>query len=142
MTAYSFKRRFVDPILAGTKRQTIRAIGKRRHASPGGELQLYYGMRTKQCRLIARAPCLYVSPIKISLARDTVDYRRNHLTKARELDKFARADGFADFADMRRFWHEEHATTSLFKGKIVEWGQLFDEEAARTWFARNVGMPA
>ncbi|MEJ0016825.1 MAG: ASCH domain-containing protein [Acetobacteraceae bacterium] len=46
MVAYSFKRDFAAPILAGIKRQTIRA-DRRRHARPGEVLQLYTGMRTK-----------------------------------------------------------------------------------------------
>ena len=52
MVAYSLKPRFIPPILSGAKRQTIRAISRRRHAIPGETLQLYTGMRTKQCRLI------------------------------------------------------------------------------------------
>ena len=65
MSAYSFKRRFVNPIRVGLcldpifqigkhevsemeapirpKRQTIRAEGKRRHARPGEIVQLYHG---------------------------------------------------------------------------------------------------
>jgi hypothetical protein len=58
MVAYSFKDRFIVPISlglnipydvdhvvdvdAGPKRQTIRAIGLRRHARPGETLQLYH----------------------------------------------------------------------------------------------------
>lgn len=51
MVAYSFNRRFVPAIEAGSKRQTIRAH-RRRHARIGEQLQLYTGMRTKACRLI------------------------------------------------------------------------------------------
>lgn len=52
MVAYSFKRQFGPPILAGTKGGTIRN-DRKRHARPGEELQLYHGMRTKSCTLIA-----------------------------------------------------------------------------------------
>ena len=48
MVAYSFKRRFREPILAGSKQQTIRA-DRKRHARRGEALQLYTGMRTTQC---------------------------------------------------------------------------------------------
>lgn len=71
MVAYSFKKQFIRPILIGLgaplspdefavgmdefgnvsrpvgKRQTIRALGKRRHARPGELVSLYFGMRTK-----------------------------------------------------------------------------------------------
>lgn len=80
MVAYSFRPQFVGPITVGLglsfvnsfgvtpptirpKQQTIRAHGKRRHARPGDELQLYTGMRTKACRLIGRARCSEVQRI-------------------------------------------------------------------------------
>lgn len=74
MVAYSFKKRFVDPIRVGLssvslsfdcqpKRQTIRSIGKRRHARPGETLQLYTAMRTKQCRKIGDARCMGVEGV-------------------------------------------------------------------------------
>lgn len=50
---------------ARPKRQTIRAIGKRRHARPGETLQLYTAMRTKQCEKIGEARCIAVLPIRI-----------------------------------------------------------------------------
>jgi hypothetical protein len=58
MVAYSFKERFAEPILNGTKGGTIRASRKGPlraatggHAKPGEELQLYTDMRTRNCRL-------------------------------------------------------------------------------------------
>lgn len=51
MVAYSFDRRFAPAIVAGLKRQTIRALRKR-HARPGERLQLYTGMRSRDCRLL------------------------------------------------------------------------------------------
>lgn len=55
MVAYSFQKRFVEPIRSGRKRQTIRA-DRKRHARPGEVLQLYSGMRTNAiatCRISA-----------------------------------------------------------------------------------------
>jgi hypothetical protein len=46
MVAYSFAPQFIDTIRSGTKCQTIRPIGKRRHARTGEPVQLYTGMRT------------------------------------------------------------------------------------------------
>ena len=63
--------------VAGTKGGTIRAARKRSyyqkpgahrpagHARVGEELQLYTGMRTKHCRLIARKTCVAVEPITL-----------------------------------------------------------------------------
>jgi hypothetical protein len=82
MVAYSFKKQFIAPILSGVfgvaaglplppgenyfpKRQTIRAIGKRRHARPGEMIQLYTAMRTKQCRKLGEARCVSVQTVKL-----------------------------------------------------------------------------
>lgn len=129
MVAYSFKQRFVKPIEVGLssvslsfdpppKRQTIRAYGKRRHARPGEELQLYYGMRTKQCRLIGRAHCIYVQPIHIK-----VFPKRLNIAFVMDYDAFAREDGFADAREMRDFWEEEHGLGE-FNGVLIRWERL------------------
>ena len=89
MVAYSYKKRFVNPIRVGLgivpvtpkiiddpdapmgyrigpeirpKRQTIRA-DRKRHARVGEEIQHYCGMRTKHCFLIGRARCVSVLPV-------------------------------------------------------------------------------
>ncbi len=110
MVAYSFKRRFVEPILAGTKRQTIRAERKR-HARPGEELQLYTGMRTKHCKLIARVMCVGIRPITLVLAEDLPD-------------TFAQRDGFASWDAMKEFWRKEHPGVEEFHGVLIMWGSL------------------
>jgi len=66
MVAYSFRARFREPILVGAKRQTIRA-DRKRHARPGEQLQLYTGMRTRECAIIARALCSQVMPVRIDV---------------------------------------------------------------------------
>lgn len=67
MPAYSFKSRFAEPILSNQKLQTIRAVGKRRHARVGERMQLYTGMRTKQCKLIATRICSSVHHIELMI---------------------------------------------------------------------------
>ena len=65
MPAYNFQKQFAPLVESGQKRQTIRAIGKRRHARPGESLQLYTGQRTKACRkLISPDPeCVSVQAV-------------------------------------------------------------------------------
>lgn len=131
MVAYSFKTRFAAPILAGTKRQTIRA-DRKRHARPGEELQLYTGMRTKHCKLIGRAACVGVYPITIGLdapliGETHIQIRRGDLTESfwgGSLDGFARWDGFKDWADMRAFWKAEHPGADKFQGMLITWGGI------------------
>lgn len=139
MVAYSFKRRFVTPIRLGLsvdyerggvhpKRQTIRARRKR-HAHEGDEIQLYCGMRTKGCFLIGRARCVETQAISIHFrGRRRSDWLRcarlGKVDRPRSLDEFARSDGFADWAEMRAFWREEHPGVDDFEGVIIFWEPL------------------
>ncbi len=143
MPAYNFKKQFVAPILLGLgrpdpeaifrapgmvpKRQTIRAIGKRRHARPGETIQLYTGMRTRQCQAIGIATCVSVHPIDIYLQSDTIHVgkiqERETFTGAKRLDEFAHRDGFASWREMREFWLEEHGENGQMK-KLGPWGGL------------------
>jgi hypothetical protein len=138
MVAYSFKRRFVDPILLGLgspdpvaifrnpgmmpKRQTIRPVGNRRHARPGEALQLYHSMRTKQCVKIGEAICSDTISVIIWIGdSDMIVQRGAYLLGCKQLKTFAQEDGFADPDDMLRFWHEEHAGVEKFIGVCIMW---------------------
>jgi hypothetical protein len=135
MVAYSFKGRFVDPIRVGLsqvslsfdcrpKRQTIRAIGKRRHARPGETLQLYCGMRSPQCFKIGDARCTEVLPIRIVVGKHTLptELAGKHIGGG-HLHDFARADGFEHGEDMHAFWLDEHGLGE-FKGVLIRWEPL------------------
>lgn len=143
MVAYSFNKRFIDPIRVGLsrvslsfdcppKRQTIRAIGKRRHARPGETLQLYHGMRTRQCVKIGDARCVNVVGIRIHVNGGRVviapgTREENVFDKTVQLDAFAQRDGFADWPDMQAFWREEHGDLSRlgpFVGVLILWDQI------------------
>lgn len=123
MVAYSFKKQFAAPILDRTKGGTIR-LDRKRHARPGEELQLYTGMRTKQCRLITRQTCLDALPIALNFPVDAVllSIRRHPLKRFNLLDIFARFDGFPDWAALKAFWREEHgADLKPFSGNHIRW---------------------
>jgi len=151
MVAYSFKERFIEPIRRGLvspypdtngvrpKRQTIRAVGRRRHARPGDILQLYYGMRTKQCRRIGVARCSTVDEVRIlfdtSALRqyviasietvETSGSRTHRLYQTvRELNSFALSDGFPDYYAMSRFWLHEHGRLERFDGLLIRWDPI------------------
>lgn len=140
MVAYSFKRRFVDPIRVGLskvslsfdcapKQQTIRAVGKRRHARPGETLQLYTGMRTRQCEKIGDARCTTVVEIRIAVEAGCIvtaprTDRSQVIKSPAYLDKFAVNDGFADWPDMQAFWRDEHGDLTRlgpFVGLLILW---------------------
>lgn len=124
MVAYSFKGLFAPKILDESKRQTIRA-DRRRHARPGEELQLYTGMRTKQCRLVGRAVCTSIRRVVISFGRGCADQVRvDGAPIGSTLDEFARADGFEDWAGLSAFWRVNHPGVDRFEGWLIEWGPL------------------
>jgi hypothetical protein len=122
MVAYSFKARFAGPIVAGAKRQTIRAERKR-HARPGEELQLYVGMRTRHCRLLGRAICYAAVNIRLDLDCGRIESldTGKAWTTPEEIDAFAQLDGFESWRDMHRFWAAEHPDVKLFSGVMIRW---------------------
>ncbi len=139
MVAYSFKQRFVAPIRIGLgkevfdaayqsdsvvlrpKRQTIRAIGRRRHARPGETLQLYTAMRTKQCEKIGDSRCTEVIPIFLVVKTSSMPIKLDGaVVDLVRMDDFARADGFENADDMHAFWKKEHGL-GYFNGVLIRW---------------------
>jgi hypothetical protein len=121
VVAYNFRSRFVDPIIAGTKTQTIRARRKTGHVPIGGKIQLYSSMRTKQCRKIGEAVCLAQWPIVIDVRWAEIKLAGDTIREGPSLHKFARQDGFANWDDMRRFWHIMHGNKQIFEGYLIIW---------------------
>lgn len=144
MVAYSFNPIFADQVANLTKRQTIRA-DRGRHARPGERVQLFTGMRTRQCRkLVDPDPvCFSVKPVTIiTVGAWQLDYLGAisvdvpWLT-AEEIEAFAIADGFGvdqvgDWKmrmhgvagsaryNMGAFWHDTHGV-DVFRGWLIEW---------------------
>lgn len=125
MAAYNFQKQFVPAIEAGLKTNTIRKIGKRRHAQSGEAIQLYTGMRTKFCRkIVAPDPvCLSVKPIQINVGYDAIEsviVDCKPLQQSR-IERFAIGDGFDSFEQMHQFWIEFHGV-GKFSGLFISWG--------------------
>jgi len=135
MVAYSFRPRFVDPIVAGLepgpllpgmKRQTVRAP-RVRHARPGEVVQLYTGMRTRSCKHLGNALCIAVEPIVLSFeGRGSLSFVNDRMTC--DLNDFAMSDGFRDWADLTAFWAAEHDGISRFEGMLIRWKTLLAGE--------------
>lgn len=130
MVAYSFQRQFEAPLLARTKRGTIRA-DRKRHARPGEVLQLYTGMRTRQCRLIGTAIAKHVRPVRLNLDIDVVLIADGVIAYASafELQDFAVQDGFVSWAALKAFWAEHHPRLPCFTGVQILWGDTFEAAA-------------
>ncbi|QND46705.1 ASCH domain-containing protein (plasmid) [Rhizobium lusitanum] len=141
MVAYGFKSYFAPQIEDCSKTHTIRGH-RRRHAHVGEQLQLFVGLRTRNCRrIIADPACVAVLPIVImssdlidaGIAYIEIDGRPLHRD---EIEPFAISDGFdpgrlAGLAPSRligstaretmgRFWRESHQG-SRFEGVIIRW---------------------
>ena len=125
MVAYSFKGRFVDLIAAGSKRQTVRAHGKKRHARPGEPIQLYTALRTRYARkIVAVDPVVTrVDEIAINIGHgeNAVAVTINGIPLGEaELQPFAWADGFLSVADFAIFWRAAHGV-GRFEGVVIHW---------------------
>lgn len=135
MVAYSFQQRFADAIRDGRKTQTIRAVGKKRHARAGEMIQLYTGMRSNRCQKIRPDErCLSAQNIEIGLIYGDIGWiivgKLIAANVVANLDAFAKADGFEDAADMSAFWRAQHGTLNdaPFNGVLIRWSA--DDEAA------------
>ena len=126
MVAYNFKSAFVDRIHSGSKRQTVRRKGGKRHARPGERVQVYRGLRTRHAKKIIPDPvCIGVDDIVIlvdgaaenHLAFVEINGRR--LTPE-EIEAFAWADGFLSARHFGRFWWATHGA-GQFDGVVIRW---------------------
>lgn len=122
MVAYGFQSRFIAAILAGEKRQTVRGA-RRRHARAGETIQLYFGLRTKQCRLIGRARCVSIDPVRLNFEPGSDPPLLIGEERPMAPDAFARADGFTDFAEMGQFWRDRHGV-ARFTGFVIRWADF------------------
>lgn len=133
MVAYSFQRQFVRPIEDDVKLSTIRALSKRRHAREGDEVQLYCGMRTKTCFLIGRRVCAGAGVVALDFGlpervliscggpiNGVIDGMRN-------LNAFAKRDGFSSWRSLRDFFQATHKVESYFVGVIILWRPAGDQ---------------
>jgi len=128
MALLGFKNRFASRILDGSKRQTIRK--KRKHPIVAGEtLHLYTGLRTKNAKKLATPLAKEVWWVVIEYNRPVSAIRVythqggvlvDKLESHKELNEFARLDGFDSWDDMRDFWIQEHGG-SIFRGTLIEW---------------------
>jgi len=120
MALYGFRERFAPAIEDGSKRQTIRARRKdKRVPKPGEILHLYTGLRTKQCRKLGMSPCLDVRNVMIDNIAVSID---GEYLSGMARNKFAIADGFGSWEEMRTFFDLEHGLP--FEGHVIRWKEL------------------
>jgi hypothetical protein len=114
VVALNFSAQFSTAIESGCKTQTIR---EKARCKAGDRLELYTGQRTKSCRLLRLAVCKDVTYIGLAARRLTLG---NSERFPREIDEFARSDGFSDFDEMW-LWFSERYKTHSFTGYVIRW---------------------
>lgn len=126
MVAYNFKSAFHEQLQDGTKRQTVRHAGAKRHARPGEPVQIYAGLRTKHARKLIDDPiCRTVDHIVIMVDRSAANgiatIEINGIPLSREqMVAFAEADGFAGLNQFGAFWRFTHGE-GRFEGVVIRW---------------------
>jgi hypothetical protein len=126
MVAYNFIKQFADDVESGKKLQTIRKVGKRKHALPGDTLQLYTGMQTKSCRLLREALCTTLIPIRIRPSFGEVLFLlddKNWLVcdSEKHISVLAQKDGFANAAEFFDYFAMQCDETGRFDGYLIKW---------------------
>src|SRR5687768_12237261 len=106
MVAINFSAQFAPAVAAGTKTQTIRQSAR---AKAGQSLQLYTGQRTKSCRKLADAICVDCTYVGMTARGVTLGDTSRF---PGDVDDFARADGFDNYAAMWKWFSERYETNS------------------------------
>lgn len=114
MVGINFSPQFAEAVAAGRKTQTIR---QKPRAKAGQALQLYTGMRTKDCRKLADAVCVDCTYVGLTASGVTLGDASRF---PGDRDDFARADGFEDYAAMWK-WFSERYETNSFTGHVIRW---------------------
>ena len=128
MVAYNFQKQFAEPIRLGAKTHTIRKNSRRRHARPGEKLQLYTGMRTRNCEKIIDDPtCQHSLAIAIDVGPIVIDgiviEFGGATVQLDDLSLFATDDGFPDLLAFYQFWLDFHGE-GTFNGRLISWGDF------------------
>lgn len=131
MVGYSFKGRFREPIEARTKTQTMRAVGKKRHAKKGELITMTTGDRFHPVKFGA-ARAIIVAPVTLDFEGRHAFWilQREHAPDVQmdiegpQLDVFARSDGFEDWADLASFFRQTYGAPA-WSGIRIFWGDTF-----------------
>ena len=133
MVAYNFKPEFVDAIKAGTKSQTIRPIGKRRHVKPGERMQLFMNpYRKSMCKIIEDPVCVSVDLVHICRNDFGAPWMRitsfadgcSTAMWEDEMGDDALADGFPDVESFIAFFEDTYGLPFEglpFEGVLIKW---------------------
>lgn len=124
---------FIDKILSGEKRQTIRRAGpKWAKVKAGDKLTLYTGLRTKQCRKLGEAVVESITPITLSPCNASCGVYTALAVfwlNRWDLEDLAAADGFTSLDDFWNFFaaHYGSARTDMVVIRWTDFKEAKDE---------------
>lgn len=110
---------FVEDIVYGRKRHTLRLPRTRCPFKVGCKLHLYTGMRTKSCKLIMETTCTDIDQVIVSLT----DIQINGLL-LRDPDAFAVKDGLESFDALLQFLlarYGDFRKNGFIKMELIHW---------------------
>lgn len=124
---------FKEKILDGTKRQTIRKLGKI-PKKKDDLLYLYWHLRQKDCESLGKSICTEAFPIQIHdeywLGRNRIQLYEPPIDEDTAwtpisiagADNIARLDGFSNSDEMRAFFVKCYPLPDVFQ--VIRWGEL------------------
>lgn len=125
MPGLNYQWYFGELVAMRVKPHTIRPYGKRPYKI-GDALHHFTGMRTKHCRRIGFDLCTSVR--RITITDETVMIAcPSCLFMVPPLDRFARADGFQSWEDMRAWFSDRYGLP--FLGQLIQWAPAEWEDA-------------
>lgn len=117
MPALNFLAQLAPLVESGEKRHTVRREAKR-PIQVGDRLQLFTGMRTKQCRRLLDTECTRIQTITIA-KNSTMTLDGWPTFGCAEADRFAQADGLRDFDELRDWIEQNYGLP--FRGVVIHW---------------------
>lgn len=124
---------FREKILDGSKRQTIRLLGKK-PKKEGDMLFLYWHLRQPDCAPLGKSTCVEAFPIQMNdeylLGRNRLRIYQAPMDEDKPwipmsiagADDIARLDGFTDSDEMRAFFVKHYPLPDVFQ--VIRWGEL------------------
>lgn len=119
MVAFNFSPEFADDVESGRKCQTIR---RTKRGKVGDPVQTYTGQRTKRCRRLRKDEPRLETVDYIHIAPDGITLG-NKVLHPGNVDDFARADGFRNYAAMHA-WFKARYGSDHFVGYLHRWSPL------------------
>lgn len=115
-----FKKRFVQPIMNGTKIHTLR-LDPHDRWQPGKTMHMATGVRTKQYHNFKTDKCIGYERITMEMFPAFTLYIGNIAFPNYLIEQFAVNDGFESIEDMYRWFYSEYPKERFIYLKLIHW---------------------